>query len=169
MLGLVLERIGADTVVIVDARTVGELPSFRTTLTALAGRLIVTPNHDGMAVLTGEDESTVAGDPERYARRIADDYTAIVILKGSSTIMAASDGALICYPGGGVGLATGGSGDVLAGAIAGLSSRGASPLLAAAWGVWLHGEGGRRLAARSGPIGFLARELPAQLPALLPQ
>ena len=71
--------------------------------------------------------------------------------------------------GGGIGLGTGGSGDVLAGAIGGLLARGAAPLVAAGWGVWLHGEAGRRWRGEIGPVGFLARELLPLLPALLPR
>ena len=61
------------------------------------------------------------------------------------------DGALFAYAGGGVGLATGGSGDVLAGIVAGLAARGAAPLDAALWAVWLHGEAGRRCAESDRP------------------
>jgi NAD(P)H-hydrate repair Nnr-like enzyme with NAD(P)H-hydrate dehydratase domain len=73
----------------------------------------------------------------------------------------------LTYPGGGPGLATGGSGDVLAGIIGGLLARGAKPHVAAAWGVWLHGEAGRLLADRVGHVGFLARELPPLVPGLM--
>jgi ADP-dependent NAD(P)H-hydrate dehydratase len=58
---------------------------------------------------------------------------------------------------------------VLAGAIGGLLSRGTPPLVAAGWGVWLHGQSGRRVATTSGPIGFLAREISQEFPRLLPQ
>ena len=77
------------------------------------------------------------------------------------------DGEVAVYAGGGVGLATGGSGDVLAGLIAGLVARGLPGWEAACWGVWLHGEAGRRLAERMGPVGFLARELAAEVPGLM--
>jgi len=60
---------------------------------------------------------------------------------------------------GGPGLGTSGSGDVLAGAVAGLAARGSSPEGAAVWGVHLHGVAGDRLAAGGAPVGFLAREL----------
>jgi NAD(P)H-hydrate repair Nnr-like enzyme with NAD(P)H-hydrate dehydratase domain len=60
-----------------------------------------------------------------------------------------------------------GSGDVLAGVIAGLAARGASPEQAAAWGVALHARAGQALAARMGVIGYLARELAAQVPAVM--
>jgi NAD(P)H-hydrate repair Nnr-like enzyme with NAD(P)H-hydrate dehydratase domain len=74
---------------------------------------------------------------------------------------------MLHYAGGGPGLATSGSGDVLAGIIGGLLARGAAPMVAAAWGVWLHGEAGKQLAQRSGPLGFLARELVPIVPSLL--
>ena len=94
-------------------------------------------------------------------------FGATVLLKQSETWIASPGEPLLHYPGGGPGLATGGSGDVLAGIIAGLLARGVAPRMAAAWGVWLHGEAGRRLARAQGPLGFLARELLAEIPALL--
>ncbi|HEX8687193.1 MAG TPA: MbtH family NRPS accessory protein, partial [Pyrinomonadaceae bacterium] len=68
---------------------------------------------------------------------------------------------------GSVGLATSGSGDVLAGVIAGLVARGAEPLRAAAWGVYLHARAGERLSARLGTLGLLARELPGEIPPVM--
>ena len=91
----------------------------------------------------------------------------MVVLKGSTSLVATPDGELFAYAGGGVGLATGGSGDVLAGIVAGLAARGAEPLEATLWAVWLHGEAGRRCAEQLGPLGFLARELLAHVPGLM--
>jgi NAD(P)H-hydrate repair Nnr-like enzyme with NAD(P)H-hydrate dehydratase domain len=68
---------------------------------------------------------------------------------------------------GSVGLATSGSGDTLAGIVAGLLARGASPLQAAIWGVYLHGEAGNRLIRVQGQLGFLARELLAEIPRIM--
>lgn len=68
-----------------------------------------------------------------------------------------------------VGLASSGSGDVLAGAVTGLLARGAGPGQAACWGTHLHASAGDRLAARVGPLGFLARELLDELPLELVQ
>ena len=59
-------------------------------------------------------------------------------------------------------------GDVCAGIVGGLAARGAAPLTALLWGVWLHGETGRILFKKVGALGFLAREIPAEVPALLP-
>jgi NAD(P)H-hydrate repair Nnr-like enzyme with NAD(P)H-hydrate dehydratase domain len=73
------------------------------------------------------------------------------------------------HEGGNVGLASSGSGDVLAGIIAGLAARGATLEQASCWGVALHALAGERLAARIGLLGYLARELPDEIPSLLEQ
>ena len=61
------------------------------------------------------------------------------------------------------------AGGSTAGIVGGLLSRGADPLSALLWGVWLHGEAGAALAKKIGPIGFLAREIAEEIPALLPR
>jgi hypothetical protein len=71
------------------------------------------------------------------------------------------------YGGGGPGLGVSGSGDVLAGIVGGLLARGTEPLSALLWAVWLHGEAGRALSDRIGQLGFLAREIPPEVPPLL--
>jgi hydroxyethylthiazole kinase-like uncharacterized protein yjeF len=169
LLRLVLDAPRDDVVLVIDAMAIGGLKDVRAQAAAFAGRLILTPHHGEMAALTGLDEERIAADPRRIAGDVARDYGAIVVLKGSDTVIADPDGAVLHYGGGGTGLATGGSGDVLAGAIGGLLSRGAPPFVAAGWGVWLHGQSGRRVATTSGPIGFLAREVPTEFPRLLPQ
>lgn len=83
------------------------------------------------------------------------------------SIIAGPDNVLFAYADGGVGLATGGSGDVLAGLVAGLCARGAEPLHVTLWAVWLHGEAGRRCSEQVGPLGFLARELLALILGLM--
>jgi NAD(P)H-hydrate repair Nnr-like enzyme with NAD(P)H-hydrate dehydratase domain len=91
----------------------------------------------------------------------------VVALKGARTVIATPRGERWQHEGGNVGLATSGSGDVLAGIIAGLAARGAELAQAASWGVVLHAQAGERLAARLGRIGYLARELADEVPALL--
>jgi NAD(P)H-hydrate repair Nnr-like enzyme with NAD(P)H-hydrate dehydratase domain len=89
------------------------------------------------------------------------------VLKHARTIIATPDGQALVHDSDTPGLATGGSGDVLSGIIGGLLARGAPPLVAAGWGVWLHGAAGRAAAQQVGPIGFLARDLPQHLPKLM--
>jgi ADP-dependent NAD(P)H-hydrate dehydratase len=60
-----------------------------------------------------------------------------------------------------------GSGDVMAGIVTGLAARGATPAQAAVWGTFLHGRSGDRLAAAVGRMGFLAREVLAEVPRVL--
>ena len=139
-----------------------------------AGRLrglsrpsVLTPHIGELSALLACPAEDVLRDPAGAVLRASRDYGAVCVSKGATTLIADPDGDLFAYAGGGVGLATGGSGDVMAGIVAGLCARGATPLDAALWAVWLHGEAGRRCAEQIGPLGFLARELLAHVPALL--
>lgn len=157
----------SDALVILDAAA---LMSARNRRAALQGRkvpAILTPHLGEMAALLGRSADEIDADRARATLAAAEQFGAVVVLKGATSLIATREGELFAYAGGGVGLATGGSGDVLAGITAGLAARGADPLAAALWSVWLHGEAGRRCAEQLGPIGFLARELLAHVPALL--
>jgi NAD(P)H-hydrate repair Nnr-like enzyme with NAD(P)H-hydrate dehydratase domain len=96
-------------------------------------------------------------------------WNAIVALKGARTVVASPGGTLWQHEGGNVGLATSGSGDTLAGIIAGLAARGATLEQATCWGVALHARAGERLGRKYGQLGYLARELPGEVPRLLEQ
>jgi len=131
------------------------------------GRTVLTPHAGEMAFLLGIEKSAVKADPEAAAREAARRLRSVVVMKGATTFILSPDGAVWRHEGGVAGLATSGSGDVLAGVIGGLLARGASPLAAAAWGVVLHAEAGAALAATGAPLGFLARELLDVLPRTL--
>lgn len=131
------------------------------------GRVVITPHAGEMAGLLGCSRDRVSADPLGCARQAADRLKAVVALKGSCTRIVAPDGRAWAYRGGTVGLATSGSGDTLAGIVTGLLARGATPEQAAVWGVYLHGEAGNRLTRRIGPLGFLAHELLAEIPAVM--
>ena len=156
-----------DLTIVLDAAAAACGHELDALLASHRGRVVLTPHHGEAAALLGLDAAAIAEDPERVAGEAAARFGAVMVLKAAATIVAAPDGTLLRYPGGGVGLATGGSGDVLAGIIGGLLARGAAPPVAAAWGVWLHGEAGRRAAKEVGPIGFLARELIGHVPGLM--
>lgn len=161
---------GSDVALVLDAAAAAnakEVPEGR--LRSCDGRLVLTPHEGEMASLTGRSIDDVRACPAEIAGDVARRYDAVVALKGTDTHVATPDGTLLHYPGGGPGLATGGSGDVLAGVVGALLSRGATPLVATGWGVWLHGEAGRVLAGQVAPLGFLARELLRELPALMPR
>lgn len=161
---------GGDTsraTVILDAYALGCLPKLLDELEPWAGRLILTPNPTEAGILLGRDTDDLAAD----VVEIAEKYRAVVSCQG-----------LIARPPGGAapegaerweittgygGLGTSGSGDILAGAIAGLRARGTTDAQAACWGTHLHAAAADRLASRMGSLGFLARELADELPPLM--
>jgi NAD(P)H-hydrate repair Nnr-like enzyme with NAD(P)H-hydrate dehydratase domain len=120
-----------------------------------------------MADLLERDRSAIEDDPLAAAAEASETFGATVVMKGASTHVVAPGAPPLLYAGGGPGLGTSGSGDVLAGLITGFLARGAPPTQAAGWGVFVHGEAGARLAGRLGPVGFLAREISAEAPAIL--
>ncbi|MEN3364380.1 MAG: ADP-dependent NAD(P)H-hydrate dehydratase [Burkholderiales bacterium] len=129
--------------------------------------VVLTPHAGEMAHLTALDKETVLANPCEVARTSARRWNAMIALKGATTYIAEPGGNVWRHEGGNVGLAISGSGDTLAGIIAGLAARGATLEQATAWGVALHARAGDKLAERFGPLGYLARDLAAQVPALM--
>ena len=129
---------------------------------------VLLPNAGELGTLLDCDEGEIQRDPLGCGRRAAERYCAIVLVKGVTSHVVTPDGDSWTYGGGAPGLGVSGSGDVLAGILGGLLARGAEPLNALLWAVWLHGEAGARLARKVGPIGFLARDIAGEIPALLP-
>jgi len=130
---------------------------------------VLLPDKDELASLLDCDEGEIERDRVGCGRRAADRYRSIVLVKGVTSHVVCPDGDFWTYEGGAPGLGVSGSGDVLAGIVGGLLARGADPLNALLWAVWLHGEAGAQLAKKIGPIGFLAREIADEIPALLPR
>lgn len=156
-----------DAMLVLDAMAVACAGKLADALAPWRGRLVLTPHHGEMAALCDCDADAVKADGHALAKQVAARFGAVVVLKDAETLIVSPDGATVHYAGGGPGLGTGGSGDVLAGAIGGLIARGAPLAVAAGWGVWLHGEAGRKLAREVGTVGFLGRELLPLLPGLL--
>lgn len=129
--------------------------------------VLLTPHAGEMAHLSGRPKEGVLAEPLQVARDTAQRWNAVVALKGAQTVIARPDGGAWLHEGGNVGLATSGSGDTLAGAIAGLAARGATLEQACAWGVVLHARAGEQLAEQLGAVGYLARELPLEMLAVL--
>jgi hydroxyethylthiazole kinase-like uncharacterized protein yjeF len=125
---------------------------------------VLTPHPGEMAALCNLDIDEVMARPAELAREMAKELSCVIALKSSVTYIAAPDGRVFESTAGNHGLGTSGSGDVLAGVIGGLAARGADPVQATVWGVHLHGRAGDVLARRVGPLGFLARELLAEIP-----
>jgi hydroxyethylthiazole kinase-like uncharacterized protein yjeF len=129
--------------------------------------VILTPHAGEMAHLTGRDKEDLQEDALAVAMRQAAAWNAVVALKGATTAIATPDQRAWTHEAQAPGLGTSGSGDVLAGLVAGLAARGAAPEQALAWGVALHARAGIALAQRHGMVGYLARELAAEVPALM--
>ncbi len=154
-------------VVVVDAEALScfaDAPAF---LKKVKGRMVLTPHAEEMSDMIGKSKGVVERARAAVALDAARSFRAVVVLKGRETLIVQPEGASYINRAGNVGLATSGSGDVLAGIIAGLAARGAEPAQAAAWGVYLHARAGDRLAERVGRLGFLARELLDEIPALM--
>ncbi|MFC7535842.1 NAD(P)H-hydrate dehydratase [Sphingomonas sp. GCM10030256] len=128
---------------------------------------ILLPHSGELAALLECDEDEVERDPLAAGRACAERFDAVTLVKGVQSHVVAPDGAAFLYHGGGPGLGVSGSGDTLAGIVGGLLARGADPLTALLWGVWGHGEAGRRLGEKVGTLGYLAREIPGEIPGLL--
>lgn len=152
---------------LIDAGALNGLRRRRDALTRRVGRTVLTPHAGEMASCLGLPIAEVEADPVRIARRAAAELNAVVALKGGCTRIATPEGEVWSCGHGNVGLATSGSGDTLAGFIAGLLARGADAATATLWGVWMHGEAANRLARARGPLGFLAGELPGEIPGVM--
>jgi ADP-dependent NAD(P)H-hydrate dehydratase len=158
---------GAATPLVLDAAVLGCLPDMAGAVRAWRGGTTLLPHSREMARLLECEAEEVEIDPLTAVRRAADHYRAVALVKGRFSFIAAPDGRAFRFEGGGIGLATSGSGDVLAGIVGGLAARGADVLTATLWGVWLHGEAGRILTEKVGRVGFLAREISDLVPGLL--
>ncbi|MCH1639538.1 NAD(P)H-hydrate dehydratase [Paenibacillus timonensis] len=122
---------------------------------------ILTPHPGEMARLAGLSTAEVQRDRIGLARRFAIQHGVTLVLKGARTVVAAPDGRVFVNVTGHPGMATGGSGDVLTGLIAGLLAQGLDAVQAAAFGVYLHGQAGERAAAarRGNPASLLAGDI----------
>jgi hydroxyethylthiazole kinase-like uncharacterized protein yjeF len=133
------------------------------------GRIVATPHSGEMAKFLDISRAEVDDAPLRAARQAAAALQAVIAMKGASTHVVGPGGEAWLCENGSIGLATSGSGDTLAGILAGLLARGTQPALATIWAVYMHGEAGRRLAKRNGTLGLLAREIPGEIPGIMQQ
>jgi hydroxyethylthiazole kinase-like uncharacterized protein yjeF len=130
-------------------------------------RRVFTPHPGELARLTGKSADAINADRPGAARRAAREWGAIVVLKGAHTVVAHPDGRISEDPHEVPALATGGTGDVLAGIIGGLIAQGSEPFVAAVTGVYIHAAAGRRLSERLGDSGLLAGDLLPEIPLVM--
>lgn len=165
LMGSIVPRLR--TTLVVDALAMAYLTEHRQGVRHLDGRAVLTPNGAELAQTLGVEPDTVEGAYAEHTVRLATS-TGVVVSSGAQVSwVAGPEEGLWKIETGGPGLGVSGSGDVHAGVVLGLCARGAEPAQAAAWAAYLHGRAGDRLAVEVGRLGFLARELPAQIPRVL--
>ena len=154
----------ADAALALDAALLHELEPVAAPRASLP---ILLPHAGELSSLLECSEEDIDRDPLGCGLEAAKRFGAIVLVKGVQSHVVTPDGTAWLYRGGAPGLGVSGSGDVLAGIVGGLLARGADPLTALLWAVLLHGEAGQALETRIGPLGFLARQITDEIPALL--
>ena len=147
---------------VVDADGINLLAEHKDILRGRTAPTILTPHMGEFARIGGN----IAVDRKSAAAEMAKDLQAVIVLKGHGTVV--TDG-ISCYlnPTGNPGMAVGGSGDVLAGMIAGLLGQGLAPMAAAACAAWVHGAAGDACAAAMGQYGMLPTDMLDQIPRLM--
>ena len=126
--------------------------------------VVITPHPAEMGRLLGVTAKEVNADRAKTAREFAARYNVITVLKGAGTVIAAPSGRALLNTTGNSGMATGGSGDVLAGICAALLAQGKAPFNCAAAAVYLHGLAGDLAAKRLGKISMLPSDIIDELP-----
>ena len=142
----------------------GDVAALTEALRERASATVLTPHPGEMARLVGTSVPEVQARRLEMAQALAASVQGLVVLKGHQTVVARPDGRAAVNPTGNPGMATGGTGDVLAGMLGALLARGLDPWLAATAGVYLHGLAGDMAAARLGPESLVAHDLIDALP-----
>lgn len=154
---------------VLDADALNILASIPQWWQQIPGDAIITPHPGEMARLTGLSVAEIQADRIGIANKLAAEWQKTVVLKGAYTVIAAPDGQVKINPVANPGLASAGTGDVLAGAIAGLVAQGLPLFAAAALGVYLHGQAGELVTANLGDAGMTASDLLPALPLVIKQ
>ncbi len=151
-------------VLVLDAGAIGACTAERNGLPSS----VITPNEGELRKLTSRLGIDAEQHTSSLAVSIASRCSVVCVAKGPTTWIATPAGDLFRQDCAIPGLGMSGSGDVLAGILAGLAARSGNALHAALWAVHLHASAGRALEKRIGRLGFFARELTLELPRLLP-
>ena len=152
---------------VLDADALNLLSEHRSILPKLSPDIVLTPHPAEFGRLANMETSAVQKDRRGIASRFAKTWNKVVVLKGAGTVIAAPDGRITLNPIATPALASGGTGDVLAGLIAGLMAQKLPPFEAAVTGVHIHGLAGMDLEASVGQAGVLASDLLPQIPRVM--
>lgn len=154
---------------VIDADGLNALatPQGRKIIKQLKATAILTPHAGELSRLIDLEVSVIEADRVGMARKTARDWGVVLVLKGVPTVTALPSGEIFINSTGNSGLATGGSGDVLTGLMAGLMAQGISPEESAPMGVYLHGLLADRLKPELGERAMLPRDLLNVMPRVL--
>lgn len=144
---------------VVDADALFALSGHLDILQTVNCPLILTPHHGEFSRLVDQSIDDIDEKRIELARIFAMEFGCTLVLKGAPTVIAVPEGVVYVNTTGNPGMATAGSGDVLAGIIAGLCAQGLSPERAALCGVFLHGKAGDRAVQRMGLYGMIASDM----------
>jgi ADP-dependent NAD(P)H-hydrate dehydratase len=162
----VLGSASSPTTIVLDAAALGAVGSHPDAVAGCDADVLLIPNTKEMATLLARDETWVHDEPVKSLDEALTTYETPVALRGADTWVTAPDHELYVEYDGTPALATSGSGDVFAGALAGLLARGAPPIVALLWAVHIHATTGTALARKLG-VGVLASDLVDALPVTL--
>jgi holo-[acyl-carrier-protein] synthase len=152
---------------VLDADALNLLSEHPTILPRLSPEIVLTPHPAEFGRLSGLETAVVQQDRRGIASRFAKVWNKVVVLKGAGTVIAAPDGRVSLNPVATPALASAGTGDVLAGLIAGLMGQKLPPFEAAVTGVHVHSIAGLDLEASLGQAGVLASDLLPQIPQVM--
>ena len=157
----------ASPAMVLDADALNTLAQVPNWWQKLTQNVILTPHPGEMARLTGIPVEDIQQGRFEIARKFAMEWQKTIVLKGAYTVVAAPDGQVKINQAANPGLASAGTGDVLAGAIAGLAAQGLSLFDAAACGVYIHSQAGELVRKEIGDAGILASDLLPALPRVI--
>ncbi|MDE2427420.1 MAG: NAD(P)H-hydrate dehydratase, partial [Burkholderiales bacterium] len=168
---LLLKMLNSDLSLVLDADALNLIainPVLRSSLQTRKAQSILTPHPLEAARLLGVSSETIQSDRVRAAKQLADCFQCVAVLKGSGSIISTPQQPLFINTTGNAALATGGTGDVLAGVCGALLAQGMNSLNAARVAVWAHGKSADELVSRGlGPNGLTAGEIIPQIRSVL--
>jgi NAD(P)H-hydrate epimerase len=145
--------------IVMDAGALTAISNVHQWFLRIGGDLVVTPHLGEMSILTGIAIEDIEKNKTSIAKDKAAEWNAIVVLKGAYTVIASPDGVVRHSPFANPGLASAGTGDVLAGIISGLIAQGLDVFDAAVCGVYLHGHTADDITLHKGNAGILANDI----------
>lgn len=167
VIDIVRGLLAGDRPLVIDADGLNVLVGKTHLLTQARMPIVITPHPGELSRLLEEPVAKIQDNRLAAARDAAARFRCVVVLKGARTVVATPGGDAFIVPTGNPGMATGGMGDVLTGAIAALIGQGMVPPEAAYTGAYLHGLAGDLIATERGPVGMLASEVADHLPVAI--